>query len=301
VVHPKQFSFYPEYIPEELKSGEFWVCCDWEKAPLIPWDMWRGHPRYASSTNPDTWRPFDEAVAAFRAHPTRYAGVGRVITAWGEYTGIDLDGIRDPKSRQFSPWALKILEDLNSYSEVSPSGRGVKIWTKAGAGLERSHVKDGLEVYKGGRYFTVTGTFLPQFPLTVEERTFKVVDLVEREFRAELEAARRTAQRGSYDGPHSNLEEYLGGVEVLAQVADSAGLKYLIQCPWISEHTTAPETGCYVGQRDDGPLWFYCHHSHCAGRRWGDFKKVASRERTLKADMPGYTGPDMNVRIRFGK
>jgi hypothetical protein len=265
MIRPKQFPFHPEHVPEELKAGRFWVCCDADKVPLVAWETYR-----ASSTNPDAWRHYDEAVAALRLHPERYAGVGRVITGNDIYVGVDLDAVRDPKSREIAPSAMTILKNLDSYSEVSPSGMGVKTWVKAR--LDRSYVKGGLEVYQRGRYFTTTGMFLPQFPLTIQDRTSEVEALVEREFPRLRHPARVEAE--SYDGLQVTLVEHLEGVEVLGEVPDGAGVKFRIRCPWIAEHSKGDiESGTYIGQRDSGGLWFQCWHAHCASRGWGEFRR----------------------------
>src|SRR5215218_3188925 len=288
MVHPKQFPHYPEHVPDELKEGRFWVCCDSEKVPLTAWETYR-----ASSTDPRTWRYYDEATAAFRAHPERYAGVGRVITEGDPYVGVDLDDVRDPTTRELSSEATAILTSLDSYSEVSPSGRGVKVWVRAR--LDRSYAKTGLEIYQRGRYFTLTGQFLPQFPMTIEPRPDEVLSFVEREF----ESTASPRSKKPYDGPRVALVEYLENVEVLYEVPDGAGVKFRIRCPWITDHTADADTGTYIGQREDGGLWFWCWHAHCAARGWTAFRRKVGRVRTVLIRRPT-TNPTNKVRIGRG-
>ena len=78
--------------------------------------------------------------------------------------------------------------------------------------------------------------------------------------------------RGPYTGPQLELAPYLQAVEVLGEVPDSLGRKFGIICPWIAEHSGGDRTGTYVGQLADGGLWFACHHSHCEGRSWREFR-----------------------------
>ena len=263
MVHRTALPWYPEHIPEELKVGRCWVCCDAQKVPLIA-----GKRKRASCSDPATWRSYDAAVRALERHPERYAGVGRVISAEDPYVGVDLDRVRDPVSRELSSEALGILRELSSYSEVSWSGRGVKTWVRSS--LQRSYRKAGLEVYRGGRYFVLTGQFLPQFPLDIKHRQDVVDDLVAREFPQRPE--RNYSE--PYDGPRVALVEYLDGVEVFGEAPDGKGLKLRILCPWHREHTHAPETGTYIGQFDDGGPYFICHHAHCAHRTWRDFRRA---------------------------
>jgi hypothetical protein len=44
--------------------------------------------------------------------------------------GIDLDGCRDPTTGEIAEWAMKIVRSINSYTEISPSGTGVKIFCR---------------------------------------------------------------------------------------------------------------------------------------------------------------------------
>ena len=268
------FAWYPEYVPEELRAGRFWVCCSPEKVPEVA----ASEPvRRASTTNPSTWRTFEEAQEALEEG--RHAGAGRVIVADGGFVGVDLDGVRDPGSRTINEGAIQILQHLDSYCEISPSGRGVKVWIRAS--LKRSYVKPGLEVYRGARYFVVTGQFLPQFPADVQERQEQIEDLVASEF---LQPRSRSRRHTTYQGPPVELDLFLasGAVEVLGQVPDGLGTKFQIRCPWIHQHTDADPSGTYLGRRDDGGLWFWCWHSHCSSRGWREFRcQVALKAKRL--------------------
>jgi hypothetical protein len=264
---PTQLPWYPEYVPDELKQGRVWVC--WEerdgtKRPLIA-----GTRRLASHSDPKTWRPFATACKALAEHPNRYAGLGRVITEGGPYVGVDLDAVRNPTTRELSSKAVATLRRLDSYSEVSPSGEGVKVWVRAD--LPRSYRKPGVEVYAARRYFTLTGAFLGQFSLRVEQRQLQLEDLVHKEFPqpSSSSAGRHT----DYQGPPVELDEYLDGVQVLGKVPDSAGVKLAVVCPWVEQHSNQDRSGTYVGRRADGGLWFACWHSHCASRGWTEFRR----------------------------
>jgi len=86
-----------------------------------------------------------------------------------------------------------------------------------------------------------------------------------------------------YDGPELELEVFLEDVEVLGEVPDKLGTKYAVLCPWASEHTGGDRSGTYVGHRACGGLWFACHHVHCQGRSWREFKeRVAPAPRSAK-------------------
>ena len=46
------------------------------------------------------------------------------------FVGVELDGCRDPETGVINDGAQAIIDDLDSYTEISPSGRGVHILVK---------------------------------------------------------------------------------------------------------------------------------------------------------------------------
>ena len=65
---------------------------------------------------------------------------------------------------------MNIVRAIDSYTEVSPSGTGLHelAWGSLPGGLRR---RGFIEMYDGGRFFTVTGRHVPGTPWTIEERT----------------------------------------------------------------------------------------------------------------------------------
>jgi hypothetical protein len=113
---------------------------------------------------------------------------------------------------------------------------------------------------------------------------------------------KKARHREAYDGPEVDLLHCLetAGIEILGETPDSGGLKLAIVCPWIHEHSGADRTGTYAGQYDSGALWFYCHHEHCQGRSWREFKRAALRSRRFTAKPePSYVGPAITVEVRY--
>ena len=156
-------------IPSELKKRKQWVT--WKfgaengKRSKIPINPRTGAK--ASVRNPETWGSFEETIGYCREH--NFRGVGFVFTESDPFAGIDLDNCRNPKTKRILPWARKIIERLNSYTETSPSGKGVKIFVKGklpGGGRK----KGGVEMYDQGRYFTVTGRLLKGTPEIIRDK-----------------------------------------------------------------------------------------------------------------------------------
>jgi primase-polymerase (primpol)-like protein len=152
------------YVPDaDLETGE----AEWDKPPS---NARTGG--LASSTNPATWAPFGVALAAYRKGT--WDGIGFVLhRKKGDdgpgLVGVDLDKCRDPETGTIEPWALDIIARLDSYTEVSPSGRGIRIFV-LGKLPPHGRKKGRYENYETGRYVTVTGQRVEGTPATIEDR-----------------------------------------------------------------------------------------------------------------------------------
>jgi len=161
-------------VPACLIERPQWVCWKYEqrdgKATKVPINPRTGQK--ASSTDPSTWTSFDDAVAACRRFTT-LEGVGFVFTQDDPFCGIDLDDCRDPNAGELKPWGQRWVEAVNSYTEVSPSGGGVKIFirgAKPGRDCRKPYADGEVEIYDHARFFTVTGQRLDGISTDVEER-----------------------------------------------------------------------------------------------------------------------------------
>ena len=151
-------------IPLELKTIPRWVL--WRMTQVGEPPRWSKQPFQAnnypaSSTNEATWADFMTVEHAYTSNPGKFDGIGFVFSKEDNLVGIDLDDCLDPVTHEFTnPASAQIATRLNGYMEVSPSGTGVKIFTRAT--LPAAHVDHsiGLEVYPHSRYFTVTGHHL---------------------------------------------------------------------------------------------------------------------------------------------
>jgi primase-polymerase (primpol)-like protein len=100
-----------------------------------------------------TWSAFEEVCDAYEAGT--YDGIGFVLCSGDPFTGIDLDGCRNPKSGEIASWAAEIVCCFGSYTELSPSGKGIHILVRAKA--PGSLKRPRIEMYSTERYLTVTG------------------------------------------------------------------------------------------------------------------------------------------------
>lgn len=171
---------------DRLRALPQWLTWDYV------WDekkgKWQKPPRSchtgsrASGTDPRNWGGFDEALIT--ATREGLAGVGFSLSADDGLTGIDLDNCRDPETGTFTGLAKEILDLGETYAEISPSGKGIRLF--ALGKVERAWKNDplGIEIYGQGRYLTVTGDQVPGSADAVAEAPEtlqKLIALVEAE------------------------------------------------------------------------------------------------------------------------
>jgi len=150
---------YP-YVPAELKARHQWVVWRQEtrddKPTKVPYQV-KGHK--AQTNNPQTWTDYQSVCN----HRDAFSGIGFVFSVDDPYCGIDLDNCLDTHGK-LKAWAEPIVDKLKpfAYGEVSPSGKGIKFWTRATLPEGIKHKvyivngADAIEAYDRRRYFTVT-------------------------------------------------------------------------------------------------------------------------------------------------
>jgi hypothetical protein len=282
---------FPE-IPEELKDRPQWV--NWagiwsEDRGKLSKPPMTASGRNASSTDEKAWTTFQESISALgregvyvdnsgKRHHVTLDGVGLAGLGRTPYTGIDLDHCINPETGEINPAARKIVEAFDSYTEITPSGDGLRIWIEAekpsGWSANRAGETD-IEVYDKGRFFTVTGRRLEGTPRTIEARQDALDAFMVEYAPPALRKPVKVAYNGS--GDHRiELEDRLQdfGVPIIGSINDASSERaYGIICPWVHEHTGGDSSGTRVGQYPSGATWFRCSHAHCDGRRWEHFRE----------------------------
>jgi len=166
----------PHAVPAALRSIARWVGWKARLKPNGKLDKLPCSPHTGSvgdAHDPAAWGSFEQAVIAMRRY--RLDGIGIVLTGEDSLVGVDLDDCIDDAG-VIAPWVQDIIAELDSYTERSPSGRGLRLFAFGGLPAGRRKVGD-LEVYDDARFLTVTGHHLAGTPATVEERDFELRDL----------------------------------------------------------------------------------------------------------------------------
>jgi putative DNA primase/helicase len=226
-------------LPGELKALRQWVVWRYEPRPgkdkpaKRPYTPSTGRP--ARTDVPATWGTWPQALARYQHGG--WNGLGFVFTAADPYAGVDLDGCRDPETGEITPWAWEIVGHLASYTEVSPSGRGLHMLVKAELPDHIGRKHGAVEIYDHQRYFAVTGEHLAGTPAHLAERQAEVLALYATLAPAEDEEAlpRMTEGRPTLSRPDA---------EVVAR-ALAATNGAVFQALWSGDLTgcTDPRTG----------------------------------------------------------
>jgi len=159
----------PLALPPEQTAGRQCVAWRWEtrdgkrtKPPVNP------HTGgLASVTNPATWGTHAEALQRVKAG--NLPGWGYVLTEADDLVGFDLDHCVNPETGEVEPWAMAIVRRIDSYTQRSPSGTGLRIFAK-GTLPVKGRREGHIEVYGSERYLTVTDQHLEGTPSSIEER-----------------------------------------------------------------------------------------------------------------------------------
>jgi hypothetical protein len=174
---------YPDTL-DALKEHQFWVF--WQNIDVpgrgktkLPYN-----PRseaLAQCNNPDTWADWAWTARVAKKYSNQIGIVLAKIDDKLHLAGVDLDSCRDPKTGELQLWAKEVIERFDSYTEVSPSRTGAKIffWYRLADNPELDKLFGGpndgnsnhgkqfkkgggehpqaIEIYRSNRYFTVTG------------------------------------------------------------------------------------------------------------------------------------------------
>ena len=163
-------------IPQKLKDNEpfcLWRIDDDKKVP------YQITGQCASTSDPSTFAGYEDVMVCF---DDRYLGIGVLNTT---LTKIDIDDC--VQDGVLSPFADEIIEAVNSYTELSPSGTGIHIicytpgirYDKTCYYMNNRAI--GMEIYIPGqtnRFFTVTGNVIRD--MDIEDRTAEVEAILEK-------------------------------------------------------------------------------------------------------------------------
>ena len=173
----KQMNPKPENFPNVLRTNLKWLVWSprrkpeggFTKIPLNPKFNSRGIGRNAKSNDDSTWGSLELATQTYEKFQNviqpetgmRLGGLGYVNQ--GDFLAIDFDDcLTDGKP---NAEVAELVKELNSYTEISPSGKGLKILLEIPDGVKVNTKKENLnyrglaeaEAWTQGKYTTLTG------------------------------------------------------------------------------------------------------------------------------------------------
>ena len=165
---PRNLAIQEQHIPEEIKEQRKWICWKWEKKngnwTKPPYNFINGS--LAQSNNSNTWGFYQDAMKM--AQTPEYDGVGFMISKDDPYCGVDWDDCRDPETGEIKDDILEKVLSFNSYTEISPSKKGLKTLIKGTLPGGGHHGKE-IGVFNNTRYFCITGWIFKDCPSDINE------------------------------------------------------------------------------------------------------------------------------------
>jgi hypothetical protein len=150
-----------ENIPAELRTPKLWIPYELKidspdkkprKAPVMKW----GTPELRAAN----CRSLDYLLEReAKKSSSKTAGFQRFIEKEEGLVYIDLDHVRNKDTGEVESWALKLIEDLDSYTEISASGEGLHIVCKGTLPEDFHPAGSRIEIYAGisGKLLAMTG------------------------------------------------------------------------------------------------------------------------------------------------
>ena len=196
-------------MPQAMRERAQWLFWRLEKVEgrerlqKVPYYV-NGRKRYGELGGPSDRRQLvslEAALTRFRAGAD-FTGIGFAFLEGDGLVGIDLDWKDEPDGQPL-PHHEQAMEACDSFTELSPSGKGVHVIC---LGQTDSFKDDsvGVEVYCGGRYFTCTGDRLDSKPfeaLPLKPYALAYLRQVVQEARDRAKAARQAQASDPAEAP----------------------------------------------------------------------------------------------------
>lgn len=103
-------------------------------------------------------RPLDYLISK-RTLARNGGGYQRWIDPEESYTYVDIDHVRDPKTGEIAEWARTLIKELDTYCEISASGKGFHLVMRATLAKDFCLAHHQVEIYSGhiNKLFGMTG------------------------------------------------------------------------------------------------------------------------------------------------
>jgi hypothetical protein len=237
-----------ENIPQELRQPPLWVQYYLSPDPKNRDKKPRKHPCVKYAT-PDDRKANLRTLDYLLEKRTPQKGVQRYIEKSEGFTYVDIDHARNSATGEIEAWAQAIIDELDTYCEISASGTGFHLVCRATLPEDFHQDPDQVEIYAGNipnKLIAITGE-LHDLHTTIESR------------QAEAEALLRRAKAREF-----NKQDAASGKEVSEQAEEGivfgcmADVKEQpIEWLWPNRIPLSAMT-VFTGNPDTGKTLAYC-------------------------------------------
>lgn len=287
----------PESIPNELRALNSWVLLKMKpvrrKDGTLKWDKQPWNPKTGFAlkwSQPGSTTTFDAAMRAANRFASNYCTHWRVAMVPGANDGvcvIDLDNcVHDG---EISEEALSIVNDLDSWTELSPSGKGLHVWlynVELSGIKKKNWINLGVELYHYGAVISVTGQKMEGFtqPLsTSRNNSSKMRKLIAewnkiegiREMDALVKSGLTIKDASAFEKElvEKMPNHFTGSIEKKSMWGQPS-TNYNVICPWADKHTSGRDNASDIILLDDGRVVYKCFHHNCSHRNYADVAKM---------------------------
>ena len=186
-----------ENIPTELRQPALWLQYYLSSDPKRPDKKPRKHPtvKYATPEDRATNLKTLDYLIANRQLP-KGGGYQRYVDKAEGFVVVDIDKVRDPATGDVQPWALDVINALDTYTEISASGSGFHLVARGT--LPQDYHPEGtkVEIYAGNtpnKLIAMTGD-VQDLQLTIKDRQEQLTALLQRAQTGEFGGKAETQQ-----------------------------------------------------------------------------------------------------------
>lgn len=247
-----------DQVPQDLAHRQQWLLWKFERKPgqakpaKMPYYVTGGRRTGDQGSDKDRHRLATLAVARKAFERGGYHGVGFAFLPDDGLIGIDIDGAIDADTGEVSARCQAIVQACNSFTEYSPSGRGVHIIVQGTTTTNKCN-DIGLEMFCGRQYFTFTARRWPDAPPDVRPIDDGVLRRLHATIDEAKEAHRAAGRSGSASpGPTPAAQPDSSGGDDFHRVNEAAMASLPAWVPALLPKARAHGQGYRVTSKDLG-------------------------------------------------
>ncbi|RUO22425.1 hypothetical protein CWE08_04390 [Aliidiomarina iranensis] len=216
-------------VPGEIQDVEQWIVWQYQPNPgkqkpkKMPLRVVKAGFENGDVADAKTYMSFERALNLYRSN-SELDGIGFALTESDPYTVADLDSCFSIDSG-IDTWAQEKIAKAASWTELTPSEQGFHIVVKADVQGMKSKSKNyhdsKLELYRTGRFFTVTGNLLEQHVQHCEISDGQ--SFIECEHKAIVKAQNSSSNTPKAAHQNKPLSDAKAVLDVIAAVASKGG------------------------------------------------------------------------------